>query len=52
MSTEFFRRDKTRRIQVYIELRDMWFGVFWPENATYICLFGLVVRIARKEGES
>lgn len=49
MRTEFFRKDKTKRVQFYVELRDMWTGVYWDTKAVYIVVFGLVMRVRRDE---
>lgn len=47
--TEFGRDpQRGRRVQVYVELRDLWVGAFIAENAVYLCALGLVVRIDRR----
>lgn len=45
--TEFFRGRHGRRVEVYIELRDLWVGVFVSPTAVYVCCLGLVLRVRR-----
>lgn len=46
--TEFFRdRQRHRRVQVYVELRDLWVGAYISPDAVYLCALGLVLRVRR-----
>jgi hypothetical protein len=46
--TEFGRRRQAgRRVQVYVELRDLWVGAYIAPTAVYVCAFGVVLRVTR-----
>jgi hypothetical protein len=44
--TEFGRGvQRGRRVQLYLELRDLWAGAYLAPGVIYLGLFGLVLRI-------
>lgn len=42
------RRYPAGRIQLYVEWRDMWIGLYPAQNAIYLAVFMLVLRIATR----
>lgn len=53
MRTEYLRgRRRGRKVQVYVELRDLWVGLYWDAKAFYVVLLpAVVVRITRGKPE-
>lgn len=49
MRTEFFRQaQRGHRVQIYVELRDLWIGLFVAPSAVYVVPFpAVVIRVTR-----